>query len=102
MGKYPCNTPYWQAWRGNADATDATTSEAYADFADGALMKGGAIKTAFDAAELSMRFDPPPKKIWLTVNHAHALMFTGKPGKARQEYLAHVGEKLEMLHRSEE
>jgi WD40 repeat protein len=98
MGKYPYNTPYWQAWRANAEATDAKTSEAYADFADEALMKGGAIKTAFDAAELSMRFDPPPKKIWLTINHAHALMFLGQTEKARQEYLAHVGEKLEMLN----
>jgi len=98
MDKYPYNTPYWQAWRANKEATDAKTSEAYADFADEALMKGGAIKTAFDAAELSMKFDPPPKKIWLTINHAHALMFLGQTEKARQEYLAHIGEKLEVLN----
>jgi WD40 repeat protein len=98
MGKYPYNTSYWQAWRANSEAVDQATSEAYADFADEALMKGGAIKTAFDAAELSIRFDPPPKKNWLTINHAHALMFLGQREKARQEYLAHSGEKLEMLN----
>jgi WD40 repeat protein len=98
LGKYPYNTPYWQAWRANTEGTDAKTSEAYADFADEALMNARAFKTAFDAAELSIRFDPPPKKIWLTINHAHGLMFLGQTEKARQEYLAHAGEKLEVLN----
>jgi WD40 repeat protein len=98
MGKYPYNTDQWRSWRAGKDVTDATISNAYANFADEALMKGGAVKTAFDAAELSIQFDPPPKKKWLTVNHAHALMLSDKTDEARREYLRYRGEPLEVQH----
>jgi hypothetical protein len=95
MRKYPYDTPYWKAWRvGNeADMVDTKTAAAYGDFADKALMDGGAIRTALKAAELSIKFDPT--KIWLTMNRAHANMLLGKTAKARAEYLAHRGEKLD-------
>ena len=95
MRKYPYDTPYWKAWRaGNeADMVDTETAVAYGDFADKALMEGGAIRTALKAAELSIKFDP--KKLWLTMNRAHANMLLGKTAKARNEYLAHRGEKLD-------
>jgi dipeptidyl aminopeptidase/acylaminoacyl peptidase len=96
MRKYPYDTEYWRAWRAKKEPADSSTAEAYADFADKALMRGGAIGVALEAAELSIKFDPPPKKIWFIINQAHAHMFLGQTEKARQEYLSHHGEKLEM------
>jgi WD40 repeat protein len=96
LRKYPYDTKYWKAWReGNpVDMVDPKTSEAYADFADNALMEGGAIRTAWDAAKLSIQFDP--KKFWITMNLAHANMLLGHTAEARQQYLAHRGQKLDM------
>jgi energy-coupling factor transporter ATP-binding protein EcfA2 len=96
MRKYPYDTGYWKAWRaGNAaDMVDKTTSEAYADFADNALMDGGAIKTALDAAKLSIQFDPT--KFWLTMNLAHANMLLDHTEDALHQYLAHRGEELDV------
>jgi hypothetical protein len=96
MSKYPYDTRYWKAWRADnaADMVDPSTAGAYAKFADYALMEGGAVKTAFDAANLSIQFDPT--KFWLTMNLAHANMLLGYTEVARRQYLAHRGEKLDM------
>jgi hypothetical protein len=95
MHKSPYDTRHWKAWRaGNAaDMVDPTTADAYGDFADKALMEGGSIRTALEAAELSIKFDP--KKLWLTINRAHAHMLLGRTAEARAGYLAHRGEKID-------
>jgi hypothetical protein len=91
--KYPFDTQHWKAWKaGNmADAVDWTTAEAYGDFADAAI-KAGDFRIALEAAELGIKFDP--KRIWITVNQAHAHMFLGRTEEARKEYMAHRGEIL--------
>jgi WD40 repeat protein len=94
MGKYPYDTPHWKAWKAGKilDAVDPATAEAYGDFADAAI-KAGDFRIALDAAELGIKFDP--RKIWISVNQAHAHMFLGRTEEARNEYLAHRGEKLD-------
>jgi WD40 repeat protein/energy-coupling factor transporter ATP-binding protein EcfA2 len=96
LGKDPYHTRYWKAWRaGNAaDMVDPSTAETYADFADNALMQGGRVRAALDAAKLSIQFDPT--KIWLTMNLAHANMLLGHTEDAHRQYLAHRGDELDL------
>ena len=96
LGKDPYDTRYWKAWRaGNAaDRVDPGTAETYADFADNALMEGGRVRAALDAAQLSILFDPT--KIWLTMNLAHANMLLGHTEEARQQYYLYRGKKLDL------
>jgi hypothetical protein len=94
-GKYPYYTKHWKAWKAGrmADAVDSTTASAYGDFADKALKEGGNFRIGLEAAELGITFDP--KKIWILINRAHALMFLDRTEEARHDYLAHRGEILE-------
>jgi dipeptidyl aminopeptidase/acylaminoacyl peptidase len=95
LRKYPYNAEYWTDWKaGSATATDEATAQAFAVFADKALMVGGAIRIAEQAAKLSIRFDPLPKKGWRTINLAHANMLLNRTAEAREVYLAYFKESL--------
>jgi thioredoxin-like negative regulator of GroEL len=95
LRKYPYNAKYWSDWKaGSETATDETTAQAFIIFADKALMEGGTIRIAEQAAELSVKFDPFPKKVWRTINLAHANMLLNRTTAAREGYLAYLKESL--------
>ena len=87
-------TPPYQGdrWQ-NADTPDIGISQAYGNFADGALYTGD-FPNALLAAELALRRDP--SLTWVEVNLAHAKMFLNRTDEARTLYLKRRGEKLKI------
>jgi hypothetical protein len=95
LRKYPYNVRYWNDWKAGIEtATNEATAQAFTLFADKALMEGGAIRIAEQAAQLSIKFDPFPKKGWRTINLAHANMLLNRTTAAREGYLAYLKESL--------
>jgi WD40 repeat protein len=92
--KYPYNTQAWKDWRAKGKALDPDVVSDYADFADEALKGGGDVDVALEAANLSVAFDESLK--WTRVNLAHAHMFNGETQLAREQYMAHCQERLEL------
>ena len=94
LNKYPYDTPYWKAWkaRNAAAAIDTETARTYGNFADAAL-RAGDYRSALEASELGLAFDP--NEIWITINKAHAHMFLGQAPEATKAYKSHRGKTIE-------